>query len=180
MPPEFLTLYASQAEQALERALHKRQSVVPDRLWEAMQYALMVGGKRVRPALLIESCLACGGELEKSLLAAAAIECVHTYSLIHDDLPCMDDDALRRGQPTCHVKFDEATAVLAGDALQGLSFELLTELDVDAAIKVDLIHRLAVAAGGQGMVAGQVMDMQSEHMPDIDILRVEQSNYSAL
>jgi len=174
MPPEFLTLYASQAEQALERALHKRQSVVPDRLWEAMQYALMVGGKRVRPALLIESCLACGGELEKSLLAAAAIECVHTYSLIHDDLPCMDDDALRRGQPTCHVKFDEATAVLAGDALQGLSFELLTELDVDAAIKVDLIHRLAVAAGGQGMVAGQVMDMQSEHMPDIDILRVEQ------
>lgn len=175
--PAFLAQHASHVEQVLVRELHRHQSVVPDHLWEAMNYSLTVGGKRVRPALLMACFNACGGQGDQTDLAAAAIECIHTYSLIHDDLPCMDDDSLRRGQPTCHIKFDEATAVLAGDALQTLAFELLTQIEIDAETRLELLHRLAVAAGAQGMVAGQVMDMQSEHhgsVDDGDLLHVEQ------
>lgn len=132
-------------------------------LMRAMRYAALATGKRLRPFFVMGF-----GELfeapEKSLLrTAAALECVHTYSLIHDDLPCMDDDDLRRGQPTVHKQFDEATAVLAGDALLTLAFEILGHPDThqDASIRCKLIERLARASGAQGMVGGQMIDMLS-------------------
>ncbi len=130
-------------------------------LMRAMRYAALATGKRLRPffVLALGEMLDCS---EKSLLrTAAALECVHTYSLIHDDLPCMDDDDLRRGQPTVHKKFDEATAVLAGDALLTLAFEILSspETHSDANIRCRLIQKLALASGAQGMVAGQMIDM---------------------
>ena len=172
--PAFLATHATTVEQALCAMLDARASVVPERLLSAMRYSLMAGGKRVRPALLLESYLACGGKDHAAAMPAMlAIECIHTYSLIHDDLPCMDDDDLRRGKPTCHRRFDEATAVLAADALQALAFELLAEAEPDPELRLELIRKLALAAGCQGMVGGQMMDMQAEHDSDIDMLMVE-------
>jgi len=172
--PEFLTQDAKHVEEAMQSILVERSHVAPKILLDAMGYALLAGGKRVRPALLLACFRACGGQDEASAwLAAASIECMHTYSLIHDDLPCMDDDDLRRGQPTCHKKFDEATAVLAADALQALAFELLTDLSLDAETRVALLKRLANASGAQGMVGGQVMDMQAEADGVSSVLEVE-------
>ena len=176
--PDFLSSHAQHVERSLSDMLQDRAAVVEQRLLAAMRYSLLAGGKRVRPALLLECYLACGGkDLERMLPAAMAIECMHTYSLIHDDLPSMDDDDLRRGQPTCHKQFDEATAILAGDALQALAFELLAGMDVPADMQVELMRKLAVAAGGQGMVGGQMMDMRAEVGADNDdvddILAVE-------
>ncbi len=163
-PPDFLVSHASHVERALVEMLDARAGVVDGRLLEAMRYSLLAGGKRIRPALLLECYAACGGgDIGRILPAALAIECMHTYSLIHDDLPCMDDDQLRRGQPTCHIKFDEATAVLAADALQALAFELLAELAADDGARILLIRKLAVGCGCQGMVGGQMMDMRSEN-----------------
>jgi len=154
--------------------LDARASVVPERLLDAMRYSLMAGGKRIRPALLLECYHVCGGvDHALPMPAMLAIECIHTYSLIHDDLPCMDDDDLRRGKATCHRRFDEATAVLAADALQTLAFELLAVADIDSELRLELIRKLALAAGCQGMVGGQMMDMQSEQDPGIDMLMVE-------
>ncbi len=171
--PDFLAAHARQVEHALADALDQRVSAAPARLLEAMRYSLMAGGKRVRPALVLECYQASGGcDLTAAMPAAAAIECMHTYSLIHDDLPCMDDDDLRRGQPTCHRRFDEATAVLAGDALQTLAFELLAQGSWASDLTVELCRGLAQAAGCQGMVGGQMMDMQGEGRQD-DILAVE-------
>lgn len=121
---------------------------------------------------MLESYAACGGD-RNIMPAALSVECIHTYSLIHDDLPCMDNDDLRRGQPTCHRKFDEATAVLTADALQSLGFELLTELDASDHIKAELVRKMAIAAGAQGMVGGQILDMQAENKPVGDLLDVE-------
>jgi len=174
--PAFLSAHAERIERALAEALDARAPGVPAQLLDAMRYSLMAGGKRIRPALVLETYLACGGRLlETTVPAAAAIECMHTYSLIHDDLPCMDDDDLRRGMPTCHKKFDEATAVLAGDALQSLAFGLLADSDWDAATARDLMKNLAFAAGCQGMVGGQMMDMlaESSAVQASDILAVE-------
>lgn len=126
---------------------------------DAMRYAV-VGGKGLRGFLVLEGARLHGAA--HALPVAAAIECLHTYSLIHDDMPCMDDDALRRGQPTVHMKWDEATAVLAGDALQSLAFELIGQSDAPNAAKVDLMTSLAVAAGVRGMVGGQAMDIAAE------------------
>jgi len=126
---------------------------------DAMRYAV-VGGKCLRGFLVLEGARL--HEAADALPVAAAIECLHTYSLIHDDMPCMDDDALRRGQPTVHVKWDEATAVLAGDALQSLAFELIGAAEAPDAAKVDLMTSLAVAAGVRGMVGGQAMDIAAE------------------
>ncbi len=131
------------------------------RLMQAMRHGALAGGKRLRPFLVIETGRMFGAP-EKSLLrAACALECVHAYSLIHDDLPCMDDDDMRRGQPTVHKAFDEATAVLAGDALLTLAFEILSpeETHPEAIIRCRLIERLALASGARGMVAGQMIDM---------------------
>jgi len=164
--------HADTVNAALESMLEARREAVPQVLWSAMQYSLLAGGKRVRPALMLESFAACGGSGD-ILPAALSIECMHTYSLIHDDLPSMDNDDLRRGRPTCHRRFDEATAILAADALQALSFELLAGQPADAAGRVDLIRRLAMAAGAAGMVGGQVLDMQAESESVVDIREVE-------
>lgn len=135
------------------------------RVMEAMRYSALSGGKRLRPFLTVSSAELFGVSRDASLYTAAAIEFVHTYSLIHDDLPAMDDDDFRRGQPSCHKKYDEATAILAGDALLTLSFELLAMDDVhtDAAVRCELIRSLAYAAGSRGMVGGQMLDMEAEH-----------------
>ncbi|MES1989824.1 MAG: farnesyl diphosphate synthase [Pseudomonadota bacterium] len=134
------------------------------RVFDAMRYAVMAGGKRFRPFLVCESARLFGVDPAAALRVAAAIECVHTYSLVHDDLPCMDDDDLRRGKPTVHRAYDEATAVLAGDALLTFAFELLADRDTHqlAEVRVELLRRLALAAGGQGMVGGQMIDLASE------------------
>ncbi len=135
------------------------QGIEP-RLQEAMRYSLFNGGKRIRPALiyLVNQMLA--GLDEQADVAAAAIECIHSYSLVHDDLPAMDDDDLRRGKPSCHIAFDEATAILAGDALQCLAFELLSNTELlSPEIKLKLIRTLSEAAGYRGMVAGQAFDL---------------------
>lgn len=153
--------HADSVNAALESMLKLRQKAVPHELWSAMQYSLMAGGKRIRPALMIECLAACGGE-QDIMPAAMSIECMHTYSLIHDDLPSMDNDDLRRGRPTCHRRFDEATAILAADALQALSFELVAGQAAEPEVRADLILRLARAAGAEGMVGGQVLDMQAE------------------
>ncbi|MCA9044281.1 MAG: polyprenyl synthetase family protein, partial [Planctomycetaceae bacterium] len=134
----------------------------PERLASAMQYSLLAGGKRLRPILVLLACEACGGEWEKALPAACALEMIHTYSLIHDDLPAMDDDELRRGKPTCHIQFDEATAILAGDALLTLAFEHLATHVTPAETAVACCADLANAAGAVGMVGGQQADLEGE------------------
>jgi len=172
--PLFLSQYAKSVETSIQSVMDTRLSIVPKHLLHAMSYALLAGGKRIRPALLLACFKACGGGNEsQAMQAAVSIECMHTYSLIHDDLPCMDDDDLRRGQPTCHKQFDEATAVLAGDALQTLAFEILSTLHVSSDLRVDLMHRLGLASGAQGMVGGQMMDMQAEVNGIQSILEVE-------
>lgn len=142
--------------------------VVPERLHEAMRYAVLGGGKRVRAAMVYAAGAACAappfGSLERERAldcAAAAVELVHAYSLVHDDLPCMDDDTMRRGRPTVHVHFDEATALLAGDALQPLAFECLIKMPVQADVIVAATHVLARAAGSLGMAGGQAIDLAS-------------------
>ena len=137
------------------------------KLNEAMRYAVLDGGKRLRPLLVLATCEAIGGNPQAALRAACAVELIHAYSLVHDDMPCMDNDVLRRGKPTVHVQFGEAQALLAGDALQALAFELLTPADssVDTATQVQLCRMLAQAAGGQGMAGGQAIDLASVGLP---------------
>ncbi len=173
--PEMLLRYATRLEAALTAELDQRAPLVAERLLAAMRYSLLAGGKRVRPALLLTCYAACGGrDPAQAMPAAMAIEAMHTYSLIHDDLPCMDDDDLRRGQPTCHKQFDEATAVLAGDALQSLAYEWLAASPLDSELCCQLLHSLTIAAGCRGMVGGQMLDMAAEQDGEgIDILAVE-------
>jgi geranylgeranyl diphosphate synthase, type II len=133
------------------------------RLTEAMRYSLMAGGKRIRPNLCIAAAEAVGGAPEHALAAACALEMIHTYSLIHDDLPAMDDDDLRRGKPTCHKAFDEASAVLAGDALLTLAFEVLAGMQAGSPpVQLEVIRLIAAAAGFRGMVLGQMLDIGAE------------------
>jgi farnesyl diphosphate synthase len=148
-------------------------------LFAAMRYACLGGGKRLRPLLVLESAALFDVPRERALRAAAAVEFVHCYSLVHDDLPAMDDDDLRRGRPTCHKKFGEATAILAGDALLTLAFEVLADPEThpDAGVRVELVRALASAAGPQGMVGGQMFDLEAEQngraftLPDITRLQ---------
>ena len=133
-----------------------------DIVLKAMKYSVENGGKRVRPVLVLESCKMCGGEISDAVDMACALEMIHTYSLIHDDLPCMDDDDMRRGKPSCHVKFGEEYALLAGDALLTYAFEIAAKAKIDNAKKVAAIASLAENAGFGGMVGGQVIDLQSE------------------
>lgn len=136
----------------------------PAPLADAMKYALLLGGKRIRPFLVYATGRMLGASMNQLDYVAAAIEAVHAYSLIHDDLPAMDNDSLRRGEPTCHIAFDEATAILAGDALQAFAFETLTNATaLSAEQKVRLVHALSHAAGAQGMCLGQSLDLISEH-----------------
>lgn len=156
-------------DQTRERVEQWLQSCFQDReprgdLYDAMCYSLLAGGKRLRPVLLLESCRMCGGDVEAAVPFAGAIEMVHTYSLIHDDLPCMDDDDLRRGRPTNHKVYGEATAVLAGDGLLTAAFETMLEAgaELPAQRRLEAAGLLARAAGARGMVGGQVLDMAGE------------------
>ncbi|MFM2274267.1 MAG: hypothetical protein RL211_139 [Pseudomonadota bacterium] len=135
----------------------------PAELVQAMRYAVLDGGKRLRPLLVLAACEAVQGNADGALRAACAVELIHAYSLVHDDMPCMDNDILRRGKPTVHIKFGEATALLAGDALQALAFELLTPDDAafPAAMQAQLCRLLARAAGSAGMAGGQAIDLAS-------------------
>jgi farnesyl diphosphate synthase len=158
----------------MERALDSRlppADVVPTRLHEAMRYSVLGGGKRIRPALLFATARTLGLTEDEVEAAACAVELIHVYSLVHDDLPAMDDDDLRRGRPTCHKAYDEATAVLVGDALQPLAFQLLARdpaLPPSAAIRLRLIDLLCEASGTFGMAGGQAIDLQSQgQRPDI-------------
>ena len=132
-----------------------------------MRYAVLDGGKRLRPLLALAACEAVGGNLQAALRAACAVELIHAYSLVHDDMPCMDNDVLRRGKPTVHVEFGEAQALLAGDALQALAFEVLTPADdaVEPALQAQLCRMLARAAGNLGMAGGQAIDLASVGLP---------------
>jgi len=160
--PEFLADYKTQIDAALERFLTKL-SPSDSRLSDAMHYSALLGGKRVRPILSLATAQAFGLPPSHVLHAACAIELIHAYSLIHDDLPAMDDDDLRRGQATCHIAFDEATAILAGDALQAAAFELITHdsFEQTSTVKVKLLSLLANASGAKGMVLGQAIDLGS-------------------
>jgi len=147
-------------EAALARLLPPA-GVVPERLHAAMRYATLEGGKRVRPLLAFAASEVAQAEPARVEIAAAAVEMIHAYSLAHDDLPCMDDDVLRRGKPTLHVEYDEATALLAGDALQALAFELLGahRLADDPAVQLEMVQLLASACGSRGMAGGQAIDL---------------------
>lgn len=153
------------AEQRVDLVLERKLSKavdIPPRLADAMRYAVLGGGKRIRPRLVYASGRLAGAPTEVLDHAAAAVELIHAYSLIHDDLPAMDDDDLRRGRPTVHVAFDEATAILAGDALQALAFEAASAVGVDAGVSLRWVRLLARAAGAEGMVGGQVLDLEGE------------------
>ena len=146
----------------------------PQRLHAAMHHALLAGGKRLRPLLVYAAGTACGGEEDRLDAPAVAIELVHTYSLVHDDLPAMDDDALRRGQPTVHVAFDEATAILTGDALLTLAFAVLARSQADAEVRIAWVDTLAEASGVAGMCGGQALDIaatgQRQALADLETM----------
>lgn len=175
------TLQAYLEEQA--RAVHAeldhllpKTDTRPARLHEAMRYSVFAGGKRFRPALCIAACEACGGDSKMAMAAACSLELLHTYTLIHDDLPAMDDDTLRRGQPTCHIAFDEATAILAGDALLTLAFEVLSTLPQGGM----LAGELARAAGSRGVIGGQAEDLAAEgKLPDAELVNYIHRNKTA-
>lgn len=160
---------------ALTDAVLDKIIALPDgleaRVFEAMRYAVLGPGKRLRPFLVLASAQLFAVARRSALQVAAAIELVHAYSLVHDDLPAMDDSDLRRGRATCHKAFDEATAVLAGDGLLTLAFEVLAHPDThgDPAVRCELVTALAAAAGAHGMVGGQMIDLIAEHRPDLDI-----------
>jgi geranylgeranyl diphosphate synthase type II len=162
---------ARQVNLTMERVLDSA-AIAPD-LRPVLVYTLQSPGKRVRSVLVLWCCeLVSGRVSEEALAAATAIEMVHTYSLVHDDLPAMDNDDLRRGRPTCHKAFDEATAVLAGDALLTLAFEVLADRVQDPGLSVQLIRELARAAGPSGIIAGQLADLRAEHVGgDLQALR---------
>lgn len=161
MQPERLAVYQQRVEQHLQQHLNSR-TVTDQRLLSAMSYSLLLGGKRVRPFLVYSCGTLLGASLSDLDGPAAALEALHSYSLIHDDLPAMDNDDLRRGKPTCHKAFDEATAILAGDALQTLAFEILSThpyQQVDSSSIVKMLQQLSQAAGYSGMCGGQAIDL---------------------
>jgi len=153
--------YSARIERVLDRWLPPAEKI-PQRLHSAMRYAVLGGGKRLRPLLIYAAGEGLGLSPERLDGPAAAVEIIHAYSLIHDDLPAMDDDALRRGRPTCHIAYDEATAILAGDALQVLAFQILAEdtaMAVNPAARVEMLKSVAVASGSAGMAGGQAIDL---------------------
>lgn len=160
---EFLVTSKSRVESALQDWLPS-EDTIPQRLHRAMRYAVLGGGKRVRPVLVYATGQALGLELDHLNGPACAVELIHSYSLVHDDLPAMDNDELRRGQPTCHKRFDQATAILAGDALQTLAFHVLCHDDsmqADSQTRLQMVDNLAIASGSRGMAGGQAMDLDS-------------------
>ncbi len=170
----------SRMETVLGRVLPSAD-IVPTRLHDAMRYAVLGGGKRVRPLLVFAAGELAGAHPERLEIAAAAVELIHVYSLVHDDLPCMDDDVLRRGKPTVHVEFDEATALLVGDSLQSLAFQLLAQYPLadDAHRQLEMVALLAVAAGSRGMAGGQAIDLaavgQTLSLPELELMHIHKT-----
>jgi geranylgeranyl diphosphate synthase type II len=169
LTPEALGHYLEERRRLVDEALGRflpEAGDHPKEIHEAVRYSVFAGGKRLRPILVLAAMESAGGHLERALPAAAAIELIHTYSLIHDDLPAMDDDDFRRGRPTCHKVYGEAMAILAGDALLTQAFILLSgenpSVPVDAGARLRVIHEIAQAAGSKGMVGGQVVDILHE------------------
>ena len=160
---EKTSTYQRLIEQYLDQECFLYDSEPQQKLFSSMRYSLLAGGKRLRPLLVLEFCRICGGDVHKALPFAAAVEMVHTYSLIHDDLPCMDNDDFRRGNPTNHKVYGEAIAVLAGDALLTAAFSYLAKADVPADWKLKAVTVLAECSGELGMVGGQVLDIESEN-----------------
>ena len=156
-------------------------NVAPERLHQAMRYVVLGGGKRVRPLLLFAAGEVSGAAPERLEIVASAVELIHAYSLVHDDLPCMDDDTLRRGKPTCHVEYDEAMALLVGDSLQSLAFQLLcgTALADQASQQLRMIDVLARAAGSRGMAGGQAIDLASIDktlsLPELELMHIHKT-----
>lgn len=171
MPQEFAQFAShcrTQVDSALDRYLPSDED--PTQLRAAMRYSLFNGGKRVRPILAYATALAVQPDIDLALInpIAAALECLHSYSLVHDDLPAMDNDDLRRGKPTCHIAFTEATAILAGDGLQTLAFDLLTRSNLPSQIQIQLIRQLTLGSGIDGMVLGQAIDLAAvDHQLDL-------------
>jgi len=156
--------YIEQCRQRIDAELDRsiRQDSASERLQETMRYSVLGGGKRIRPALCLAAARAVGSDEETALVPACALELIHAYSLVHDDLPAMDDDDLRRGRPTAHIAFDEASAILAGDALQALAFSLLASApELTDTQRIAMITKLAQASGHAGMVGGQAIDLES-------------------
>jgi len=155
--------------------------IAPRRLHQAMRYAVLGGGKRVRPLLAFAAGEVAAAHEDRLEIVASAVELIHAYSLVHDDLPCMDDDILRRGRPTVHVEFDEATALLVGDSLQSLAFQLLAQypLAFDAQRQLEMVTLLAVASGSRGMAGGQAIDLasvgQSLTLPELEIMHIHKT-----
>ena len=161
-----LKTYLADRSALVDRALHchlPRPAVKPATIHQAMRYSIFAGGKRLRPVLTLAAAEACGGPVESALPAACAVECIHTYSLIHDDLPCMDDDDLRRGRPTSHKVYGEGIAVLAGDALLTVAFEILAQAAPTSRYPTHaLVSELATASGSRWLIGGQVADLEGE------------------
>jgi geranylgeranyl diphosphate synthase type II len=178
-PPLFdlKTYLQLKRQQVNDRLVRSLPTAASSPIADAMVYSVMAGGKRLRPVLCLAAAETVGGRSEDAINTAVALELIHTYSLIHDDLPAMDDDVLRRGKPTCHVAYDEATAILTGDALLTLAFQLLASPQGTAGVPADrrlqVIHLIAVAAGYEGMIGGQMADIDSEGSR-IDLSRLEQ------
>ena len=178
---EYLSFSQARVEKALEDRLPS-DKLLPQKLHQAMRYSVLNGGKRMRPMLTYCTGMALGVPLEALDGPACAVEFIHVYSLIHDDLPAMDDDDLRRGKPTCHVAFDEATAILAGDALQALAFEMLAHdptITATADGRLKMIVALTKASGSQGMVGGQAIDLQSVgtrlNLPELENMQIHKT-----
>jgi len=156
-------------------------NLAPARLHEAMRYATLEGGKRVRPLLAFAAGEVSRAAPERLEIAAAAVELIHAYSLVHDDLPCMDDDTLRRGKPTVHVEYDQATALLVGDALQSLAFQLLSENKIsdDPRVQLEMVRTLALAAGSRGMAGGQQVDLEATgktlSLPELEFMHIHKT-----
>lgn len=173
----FFALCVEQVEQALDQQL-SAENILPQTLHQAMRYATFNGGKRVRPLLVYASGMACGASMEDLDIPACAVELIHSYSLVHDDLPAMDDDDLRRGKPTCHTAYNEATAILVGDALQSLAFELLAKPSTigKTETRLEMIRLLANASGSRGMAGGQAIDIsgvgKEMSLPDLEIMHI--------
>ncbi len=178
----YLTDRSALVDAALNRFIPSEETSPPT-IHKAMRHSIFAGGKRLRPILCLAATEACGGSLDTAMPAACAVECLHTYTLIHDDLPCMDDDDFRRGVPTCHKVYGEGVAVLAGDALQALAFQLLAEVPGNAQFNVgDYVRELAVTSGSLHLIGGQVMDLEGEgkKLPLADLRYVHESKTAAL
>ena len=165
-------------ESMLDRLLPE-SSVLPSRLHDAMRYSVLGGGKRVRPLLALAAGELAGADSDRVMPAACSVELIHAYSLVHDDLPAMDDDVLRRGRPTCHVEYDEATALLVGDSLQSLAFEILASPPLSCKKRVEMIRLLAQASGSRGMAGGQAIDLESVgknlELPELEAMHVRKT-----